>query len=242
MPEPLASMPASGVELWEGVAADYLWNWTGKSLGLCEEIIRPCQQHCPDGRSTFWGSGPSPAGTWRPVLVGGQWTNISCGRCGDQCGCGGVAPLALPGPVDSVVSVHEDDVEVPASAYHVDNNRLLVRTDGQAWHACGLEIKYMRGVPVPNGGQVAAGVLAVELAKAACNDNSCALPQRVQTITRQGVTIAMLDAFDDVDKGHTGIWLIDSWLASMIQPPAPSRVLSPDRPRHNPRRTTWRAP
>jgi hypothetical protein len=47
----------------------------------------------------------------------------------------------------------------------------------------------------------------------------------------------MLDAFDDIEKGHTGIWIIDSWVTSITQPPARSVVLSPDVPRSY-RRTT----
>src|SRR3546814_15264182 len=90
-------------------------------------------------------------------------------------------------------------------------------------------ILYNRGYPVPAGGQVAAGLLAVELAKAACGDKSCGLPQRVQSITRQGVNIAVLDAFDAIDPGHTGIGLIDSWVASVVRRPPRLRVYSPER-------------
>jgi hypothetical protein len=90
-------------------------------------------------------------------------------------------------------------------------------------------VTYQQGKPVPVGGQIAAGLLACELAKAACGDKSCGLPQRVQSITRQGVTVAVLDAFDDIDTGHTGIWLIDSWVASVTKRPRRWRVLSPDR-------------
>jgi hypothetical protein len=233
-------MEASGVVLYEDMATEYLWRWTGKSLGLCEITVRPCRQDCTSGRSTFTGGGPhvGRSAPWTPVLVGGAWFNIGCGLCGDTCGCGGVAPLRLPGPVDSVQEVRQGDTVLDPTKYHVENHALLVRTDGESWSPCGTEITYTRGVPVPVGGQVAAGVLAVQLAKAACSDKTCELPQRVQTVTRQGVTIAMLDSFDDVDSGHTGIWIIDSWLASMTKPPPRSRVLSPDMPRFNPRRRT----
>lgn len=244
IPEPLASMPASGVTTYEDMAVEYLWRWTGKSLSICEETIYPCRQDCFEGISSFNGSGPqvSPWGfssPWTPVIIDGLWFNVGCGRCGDKCGCGGEAPLKIPGPVNTVSQIIEDEVVLSPDVYRVEDNALLVRTDGKAWAACGLEITYTRGTAVPIGGQVAAGVLAVELAKAACNDRSCALPQRIQTITRQGVTIAMLDSFDDIDKGHTGIWIIDSWLASMIKSPQGSRVLSPDVPRNSPRRRTW---
>lgn len=239
IPEPLSSLPASGMV--EQMAVSYLWNWTGKNYGVCTHTVRPCRQDCMDGVSSWNGSGPyTGVGTpWTPVIVDGLWFNVGCGVCGDRCGCDGHAPLRLPGPVADVQAVIEDGAVLDPATYRVDNNTLLVRTDGRAWSPCGLEITYGIGVAVPEGGQVAAGVLANELAKAACGDKSCGLPQRVQTITRQGVSIAMLDAFDDIDKGHTGIWLIDSWIASVTRAPLRARVLSPDVPRQSPRRTTW---
>src|SRR3546814_20637846 len=82
-------------------------------------------------------------------------------------------------------------------------------------------------------------MLAVERAKAACNDKSCGLPRRVQSVTRQGVTVAVLDAFDNIDEGHTGIWLIDSWVASVVRRPRKMRVLHPDRMPHRHRQKTW---
>jgi hypothetical protein len=110
-----------------------------------------------------------------------------------------------------------------------------------------FQITYQRGVPVPTGGQLAAGLLACEYAKALCNDSSCQLPKRVQSISRQGVTVAaVLDSFDDIDTGHTGIWLIDSWVASVTKsaPRWPSRVYNVDmvRPVGAMRRTTWPTP
>jgi hypothetical protein len=146
--------------------------------------------------------------------------------------------------------VQIDGEVLDPSAYRVDNGRLLVRQDGGRWPTCqdmgaalGEDdtwgITYDKGYPVPAGGQIAAGLLANELAKAACNDRSCGLPQRVQTVTRQGVTIAVLDAFDDIDEGHTGIWLIDSWVASVVRRPRRMRVLSPDRMPPRYRQQTW---
>lgn len=256
----LATVAASGDLV--NAATEYLWRWTGQRFGTCEVTVRPCRTQCADGGSTFWGlsgassitpgTGRSP---WTPVLVGGRWFNVSCGVCGgDECGCTTTPAIRLPGPVDSVQEVRIGTEVLPASAYRVDDGSLLVRLDGGQWPTCqdlaaepGEEgtwsVTYTQGTPVPFGGRIAAGRLACELAKAACGDSSCGLPQRVQTVTRQGVTIAMLDAFDDIDKGHTGIWLIDSWVASVMQQPKGYTLANPNRPRAlaRTRRTTWGA-
>lgn len=251
----LDGMSAEDRAMWEGVAAEYLWNFTGRSFGLCSVVLRPCRADCaalmPE---TFWGRGPwvpYPNGAvWGPVLVGGQWYNLTCGNCGgDACSCTTTHAIALPGPVNSVEEVLIDGTALATSAYRVDDARWLVRLDGDRWPPCQdmnaapseadtWQVSYTRGVPVPVGGQMAAGRLACEFAKAACSDPSCALPQRVQTVTRQGVTVAVLDSFEDVTKGRTGIWTIDAWIASVTSGPRPSRVYSVDvKPKG--RVTTW---
>lgn len=250
LPEPLDSLPASGVATFEEMAATYLWDWTGRKFGECTVTIRPCRQECAQGQSTFWGgSGGARSTPYYPVIIQGKWYNITCGTCGDDCGCGSTPALRLPGPITAIEDITIDGVTLDPSAYRVDNHRLVVRTDGGRWPTCQdmsaadgdpdtWSITYTRGTRVPKGGQVAAAVLAAELAKAACGDKTCGLPRRVQTVTRQSVTVAVLDAFDDIDKGHTGIWLIDSWIASVVQRPRRMRVYSPDRlPPRNRRQT-----
>lgn len=237
---------------YEAMAAEFLWRWTGQTLGLCGVTLRPCRQDCGDaGGSTFFGSGPNGTQTarWQPALIAGKWYNLTCGSCGDLCGCAGSASsLRLPGPVYEVSEVLVDGEVLSPASYWLEGNR-LIRTDSGRWPVCQdltlppdqpgtWEVSYLRGTPVPVGGQIAAGVLAGELFKAACNDKSCSLPQRIQTITRQGVSVAVLDSFDDVDKGHTGIWVIDSWVSSMMNAPRRARVYSPDlRPKGRLRQT-----
>jgi hypothetical protein len=235
--EALSSLPASGIQRFEQMAAEFLWNWTGRQFGVCQVTIDLCREDCTEGQSTYNGGGSLSTGPvsrrWTPVLIGGTWHNIGCGNaCLDKCGCG-EETIRIPGPVDTIVAVIENGVVLDPASYHVNNYNTLVRTDGQQWRDCGTSITYTRGIPAPIGGQIAAGKLACELAKAVCGDATCALPKRVQSVTRQGVTVAMmLDQFEDLDKGKTGIWLIDSWVASVIRPDIGFSMASPDlRPR-----------
>lgn len=254
----LTSMSAGDQAMVEAMATEYLWNWTLKAFGICNVIVRPCRQDCAGAADMFWGSGPFAHGSlgqgaWpNPQHIVAGWTNVSCGFCPtDTCSCSGsrLQTLNIPGPVASVTQVLIDGVALAPSAYRVDNHAMLVRLDGQPWPRCQdmtlpttvadtFSVAYARGRDVPTGGQIAAGLLACELAKAICRDSSCALPQRVQTITRQGVTMAMIDQGQGIEKGQTGIWAIDSWVSSITQPARPSTVLSPDIPRPKWRTTT----
>lgn len=239
----LSSLPASGVQDFEDMATEFLWRWTGEQFGLCEATIRPCRQDCTAWQSTYYGSGGAlPLGRpFTPTLIRGQWFNVGCGGgCGDLCGCESGRSLRFEKPVYDVVSVEVDGQALPSGAYRVDNHRLLVRMDGGQWPYCqnldrplgdedtwGVTVRV--GEPVPAGGRLAAGKLACEFAKAVYDSKNCELPKRVQSITRQGVSISMmLDTFDDLDKGKTGIWLIDAWVASVTKPDIGFSVASPD--------------
>jgi hypothetical protein len=211
----LASLAPTGQQMYEDMATEYLWRWTGRQFGVCSATIRPCQVQTPGG----WD------GRWTPVLVGGSWFNLSCGQPGCATGCRcddwGTA-LKFDTPVYSVSEVLLGGAVLHPSAYRQDLGRPL--GEAGTW---AVTVKV--GSPVPGGGQVAAGVLACELAKAAAGDKNCALPRRWQTITRQGVTVAAaVDTFDDVKEGRTGIWLIDSWVASVTQPDIGFSIASPD--------------
>lgn len=258
----LDDLTAEEREVFEQMAAAMLWNWTGQVFGVCEVVIRPCQSGCASAarwRETFWGRGPYPwqgdidGGSWVPLLIGGQWYNMGCG-CAGTCSCAEEGPnaLRLPGPIVAITSVKIDGAIVDPSEYQVLYNRLLVRNDGTPWPSCQnlladssqentFEVTYQRGIEVPIGGQISAGVLACELAKAACNDSSCQLPKRIQTLTRQGVTVGFSDDFSGLDEGKTGIWLIDSWTASVKTPQRLGRasVRSVDVPKRTAGITTW---
>lgn len=240
----LDSINADARATVEQMASDLLWNWTGRVYGACPVEYRPCRENCGQGgfSSGEWavalGGDSSP---WAPVLTGGKWSNVSCGRCGDSCGCSSTPALRLPWPVSSIEEVVVDGELLYPSDYRLDSHSLLQRLDGRGWPACQnldlpstepgtWRINYLWGLPVPEGGLVAAGVLASEMAMALCNDSACKLPQRIQSVTRQGITVTMLDAFEDVNEGRTGIWLVDAWVASVTRPKRGGRVFSVDVP------------
>lgn len=230
--EPLADGSTRREQL-TNFAVELLWRWTGRYFGTCPVEVRPCREDC--ARPSSWRALrlPSMYGTAHEWVTGG-W----CGSCGPRgCACTRVPALELPGPVAAIVEVWDDGTQLDPATYRLEGDRLL-RIDGGTWPACqdmlvgpeeagALAVRYDRGVAVPSGGQVAAGVLACNLWKGAIGQ-PCDLPERVQTITRQGVTMALLDAFDDLAQGRTGIWAVDSWVASITQPPPRAVVWSPD--------------
>lgn len=238
-------------------AAEILYALSGRQFGLCETVVRPCYKRCAESYGlTTWNNGilGSSGFPWLPVLSGGLWTNISCG-CQTSCSCTEVSEVWLPGPIDSIVQVLQNGTVLDPSLYRVDNRRTVVRLDGSdgteaLWPLCQdmdaaatenntWEITYLRGRPVPEAGRAALGELACELCKACLGDSTCKLPSRVTSISRQGVTIAMLDPMTFIDYGRTGLYSVDLWLKTM-NPKGRSRgaaVLSPDI--EVPRKTTW---
>ena len=245
--EPLTALAPDERAKFEQIAADMMWAWSDRLFGVCDVVVRPCRANCAGAPSapTFWGRGPYAGAerAWSPVLIAGVMHNIGCG-CAGLCSCAEEGPtsLRLPGPVQAVTEVLIDGDVVPPESYRVMYSRLLVRTDGGVWPACQnlvadattdldtFQVSYRKGVPVPVGGQMATGILACELAKAYCNDATCRLPQRLQTVTRQGVTIGFQDSFEDLKEGGTGIWAIDSWITTITKPRPNATVRSVDIP------------
>lgn len=226
-------------------AAEILYALSGRQFGLCELTVRPCRLRECNPVGDYYGL------PWVPVLAGGQWTNVSCVTHRDACSCTRVCEVALPGPIDSVTELLVDGVALDEGVdYRVDNRGSLVRLGGECWPLCQdmnldgdqpgtWQVTYMKGKPLGSAGQNALSTFACEIVKACTDDTSCTLPKRVTSITRQGITMAILDPMPFLQQGRTGIYLVDAWLAA-VNPKARSRsggILSPDMP--GPRRTTW---
>ena len=226
----------------EKVAVNILWNFTGRMFGTRQVILRPQQSLKVTAPTTFQGRGPYagyPAGQYRgffqPAMIEGLWYNIMCGTCVGGCSCTKPWAIVLPGNPISITEINVNGTVLAGSEYWLDGKK-LIRSEGNwpteqnmrlpAGNEGTWSIEYTAGIPVPKGGEIAAGILAVELAKAALKDSTCALPSRVQTITRQGVTMAILDTFDDLAKGRVGIPRIDMWVQSVNIPRSASTVMS----------------
>jgi hypothetical protein len=226
------------------VAGTVLWSATGRQYGLCDATVRPCRVLCPGAELAPW----SPQ-FW-PYMLDGQVFNWACDSCKGRCTCAAECELLLPGPVHSVTEVVVDGIPVPPASYRVDGYRKVVRTDGSCFPECQdfgkdvteqgtFYITYKRGIEPPAGAGYATGLLACEIGKA-CAGVACQLPRRVTDISRQGVSMTLLDPQEFLTKGLTGIYQVDLWIHA-VNPSGrrvPATVWSPDLlPR--PSRTTW---
>lgn len=200
------------VEVW---ASEFLWRATGQRYGLCEETYRPCVRVCG-----------LASGLSRPSRVSGQWVNLTCGSCRGSCGCERpISEIVIPG-THEVTGITIDGVPLdPAETVAVYDRRRLVRIDGGTWPRCqdlaipgdsdgAWQVTVLRGEPVPAGAATVTAILACEFARACLGDDGCRLPQRVQTVTRQGVTVGFMDSFDGLDALGTGIFEVDAWVGA----------------------------
>lgn len=115
------------------------------------------------------------------------------------------------------------------SAWRLGGN-WLYRTDGQTWPLANTtQITYQFGRLIPSGANLAAILLATELGKAMAG-KACALPARVTSVTRQGITFDALESLEVLKEGLTGIHAVDSWILSVnrTRTTQPAVVWSPD--------------
>jgi hypothetical protein len=160
-------------------------------------------------------------------------------------------------PVTAIDQVKIDGILIPPNEYYIQDYKVLVRrrisaastpTDRWGWPTCQVldlpdseqgtfSVTYYYGVPPPDSGVLAATVLAAQLALNASGKPD-RLPQRITSITRQGVTAAVVDVMDFLKNGQTGIYEVDLFIRTFNESGArkKSMVWSPDmgRPRRLP--------
>jgi hypothetical protein len=229
-----------------------LWAATGRQYGLCELTVRPCGKFCEDcGYNGWYYDG---MGAWVPYIYNGEWHNCWCGGNGPGgcCTCSPDCQVYLPGPVASIVSVRVDgaSLNVTGGDIFVLDQQWLVRTDTTAcWPQCAdqnlapgdtdaFEVTYLRGLPVPDALAKAYASLACEYSRA-CLGLPCRLPSRVSSISRQGVTISMVDIAELLRNGLTGLWEVDQVILALNPGglKGRTRFWSPDM--QDPRQVTW---
>lgn len=140
-------------------------------------------------------------------------------------------------PVRAVTEVREFGRVLSPSEYVLEGST-LVRV-GATWPTecddcdpAAIEVDYTWGIPF-------AGLAASALAEVACEflagmtGQSCRLPSRAVSISRQGVTIEMDDAATFAENGLTGLPIADAWIRT-VNPnrhQGRSRVVMVDGPR-----------
>lgn len=124
---------------------------------------------------------------------------------------------------------------VDPSEYQVVDRAYVRALPGASWSPCtqDLEVTYTSGARVPESGLRAARLLGNELLKARRGSSDCQLPDRVTSLSRQGVSFTILDPQDFLKEGRTGLYEVDLFLASTNPDKARkrARVFSPDLPR-----------
>lgn len=159
---------------------------------------------------------------------------ITNGRSGCCVQCGYPHRMRLRGqPVVRIVGVEINGRAVDPAEYALIDHSVLGFKPGPACSAVCAKVTYAFGAPPPAGARAAAAKLADQLLLAWGNDDNCRLPERVTSISRQGVSWTVLDPQDFLNDGRTGIYEIDLFLKTanpahaLVRP----RVFSPDLPR-----------
>lgn len=232
-----ASAPITGIAV--SMATDILWSLTGMRFGLCNVTLRPCRREC-FGTAFLDGLEPFTDRYPRPALINGQFFNLACGGCPGTCSCSLVSEFVLPSPVHSIVEIKIDGAPMPTGSYRLDNNRLVVRTDGGEWPLCNdlsldsteagtWSVTATFGEVIPDGASLAMGALVCEIIRAA-NGEDCRLPAGLTQLIRQGVTLNFPDPGELFRNGRTGIWLVDAFVSAWnpYNLRQKSRVYSPD--------------
>lgn len=198
-------------------ASQLLWSITGRQFSCCTLTVRPCRKKCVEACCI---PGITNSGyPWYPVhQADGTWTNISC-SCQDECSCVSLCEVLLPDPICSINEVKIDGVVVDPTTYRVDDFRKLVRLGTDCWPTCqdltkpdtevgtwSVNLTYGREIPALV--RMAAEEMACELIKG-CAGGPCRLPQRVSSVTRQGISVSFLDDMQFLSQGLTGLYLVD---------------------------------
>ena len=181
----------------------------------------------------------SSAKNFSPQLASGQVYNVPSEDWNDSAyqsdGTSSISRIRLRGkPVQEIHLVRSmyNGLIVDPDNYYIAEHSTLIAYKGTPWPPGNLEVTYTYGIRTPTAGRHAARLFAIELVKLWEGDD-CALPDRVTSVSRQGVSYTILDNQDFLENMRTGIYAIDLFIktANPAKALAPSKVFSPDLPR-----------
>ncbi len=208
-------VPQEIVDSMTLASSQFMWAATGRQFGTCTVTLRPlcinqCQSECVDSGFGF---------PWVPIhQADGTWINVTCSQ--GNCTCVDLCEVPLPYPVCSVDEVIINGEVIPEAEYSVINHNKLIRAKGAGcWPSCNdlslpttddgtWSITVTYGKPVPELVKLAAAEFACQLMKK-CVGRPCDLPQRIQSVNRQGMSATFLDPMEFMSQGMTGIFLVD---------------------------------
>lgn len=204
-PELTSDLDLAKMQICADAAAEFIWEKTGQRFGYCPVIVRPCPS--PFAKSVY------------PLWDGVDWRQTGCG-CRQKCDRRGPSIIHLPGPVYEVTLVEVDGECVPETEWSVEGD-YLYKADCTPWPVQNLlcplgqpntwSVEYLRGYAPPAGTALAVGMLAKEFFNA-CGKGKCRLPNRVQSIVRQGVNMQIINTKEILDEGLTGIPEVDFFI------------------------------
>lgn len=147
------------------------------------------------------------------------------------CSHGWTSRIRLPETASTVEAVVLDGAVLDVGGWQV-MGPWLWRVGGQGWppHGGRVVVTYGYGIAPPASGVAAAVELAGQLLLSEQGSDDCRLPERVTSITRQGVTMTALDPMDFLADGRTGLYAVDLFLAAENpggRAKVPSTVWSP---------------
>lgn len=170
-------------------ASQLLYEWSARLYpGVCDRVARPC------GSTDCWGFSAA-ATRWNLSAWVPRYPDMAPALCG----CTPYRRIPLSGyPVRAVSDVSISGDLVDASAYRVEDERYLVRTDGGFWPACQdmrrplgedgtFGVTYTAGTEPPASGIPAASQLACWLGTQMLA-GACDLPPQTTNVSRQGIT------------------------------------------------------
>lgn len=160
------------------------------------------------------------SGTYSPELVGGRMYNLPVrkenGIIYSDVSCQVRDMRLRHTPVREVFSVFADGVEVPRDSFTIRNRAYLVRNGRNSfWDFCTTHeftVNYEYGANPPVAGVEAAIELGNEYLLAFDGDDRCRLPEKITSVTRQGLTIRVSETQDYLDNGKVGINSIDQFI------------------------------